>query len=162
MEIVHKFVKDKLESRFLQNRKWEQLLPVDYATHTRKTDENMKFMSQCIKHDEHQWLICGDLNVVAILMGRQGGHTKHCCFLCEWDSWWEICTMCGETIHLIYHWKKENVATSTIADNCGSVKNISYIIWWKVSPCYLSDEKAVSGKMEIRNAFKTMPDIVNK
>ena len=30
--------------------------------------------------------ICGDLKVVAILLGMQQGYTKYCCFLCEWDS----------------------------------------------------------------------------
>jgi hypothetical protein len=30
--------------------------------------------------------ICGDLNVIALLVGLQLGYTKYCCFLCEWDS----------------------------------------------------------------------------
>ena len=28
----------------------------------------------------------GDLKVVALLLGLQGGYTKYSCFLCEWDS----------------------------------------------------------------------------
>ncbi len=31
-------------------------------------------------------VLCGDLKVVALLMGLLGGYTKYCCFLCEWES----------------------------------------------------------------------------
>ena len=31
------------------------------------------------------WL-CGDLKVLSILLGQQGGYTKYPCFLCLWDS----------------------------------------------------------------------------
>jgi len=30
--------------------------------------------------------LCGDLKVVAQLLGMQLGYTKYCCFLCEWHS----------------------------------------------------------------------------
>jgi hypothetical protein len=30
--------------------------------------------------------VCGDLKVIALLLGLQIGYTKFCCFLCEWDS----------------------------------------------------------------------------
>src|ERR1043165_8429011 len=39
-----------------------------------------------INYNGHQWVICGDLKVIAILLGMQLGYTKFCCFLCEWDS----------------------------------------------------------------------------
>ncbi|XP_017476571.1 PREDICTED: uncharacterized protein LOC108366630 [Rhagoletis zephyria] len=39
-----------------------------------------------IKYEEHDWKICSDLKVVAMLCGLQSGYTKHCCFLCKWDS----------------------------------------------------------------------------
>ncbi|MFP3023687.1 MAG: hypothetical protein ACEY3K_12655 [Wolbachia sp.] len=31
-------------------------------------------------------VICGDLKVIAILMGMQTGYTKYCCLICKWDS----------------------------------------------------------------------------
>jgi len=37
-------------------------------------------------YEDHQWNICAELKVVALLIGLQGGCTKLCCFLCEWDS----------------------------------------------------------------------------
>ena len=29
--------------------------------------------------------MCADLKVLAVLTGLQGGYTKFCCFLCDWD-----------------------------------------------------------------------------
>ena len=30
--------------------------------------------------------ICGDLKVIALLLGLQHGFRKFCCFICEWNS----------------------------------------------------------------------------
>ena len=46
----------------------------------------MKLLLQKIKYSQYMWNICADLKVVAMLTGLQGGYTKFCCFLCEWDS----------------------------------------------------------------------------
>ena len=48
--------------------------------------ENMKSILDKIKYAEHEWVICGDLKVLSILLGQQGGNTKYPCFLCLWDS----------------------------------------------------------------------------
>ena len=48
--------------------------------------ENMKLLLGKIKYDEFKWKLCGDLKVVALLLGMQPGYTNYCCFLCEWDS----------------------------------------------------------------------------
>ena len=39
---------------------------------------------KCYK--SHQWNVCADPKVVALLTRLQGGYAKFCCFLCEWDS----------------------------------------------------------------------------
>ena len=31
-------------------------------------------------------MLCGDLKVLSMLLGQQGGYTKYPCFLCLWDS----------------------------------------------------------------------------
>jgi hypothetical protein len=49
--------------------------------------DSRKLLLVKIKYDEFKWKLCGDLKVVALLLGIQIGHTKYCCFLCEWDSW---------------------------------------------------------------------------
>ena len=52
----------------------------------KKTYENIKTILDRIKCTEHEWVICGDLKVLSMLLGQQGGNTKYPCFLCLWDS----------------------------------------------------------------------------
>ncbi|CAK8691493.1 unnamed protein product [Clavelina lepadiformis] len=46
----------------------------------------MKILISKCNYFEHNWLICGDLKVLGMLRGQQGGYTKYPCFLCLWDS----------------------------------------------------------------------------
>lgn len=64
----------------------EQSVPVGHAVHMKETYENMEHLLRSIKYENHNWKICGDLKVIALLLGMQLGFTKYCCFLCEWDS----------------------------------------------------------------------------
>lgn len=48
--------------------------------------ENMRILLQKINYSQYKWQICGDVKVIGIMMGLQGGFTKYCCFLCLWDS----------------------------------------------------------------------------
>ena len=41
---------------------------------------------EAINYDKFKWQICGDLKVIALLLGLQQGFTKYCCFISEWDS----------------------------------------------------------------------------
>ena len=61
-------------------------VPVGYAVHMKETYDNIKQLLTCINYDQHQWQLCGNLKVVALVMGLQLGYTKYCCFLCEWNS----------------------------------------------------------------------------
>lgn len=78
--------KTSLKAVLLHNGNVFPSIPVGYAAHMKETYENMKFLLTEIRYDEFQWQICGDLKVIAILLGMQLGYTKYCCFLCEWDS----------------------------------------------------------------------------
>ena len=54
-----------------------------------KAYENIEILQKLIRCNEHNWLICADLKVVALILGLQGlqgGHNKFPCFLCLWDS----------------------------------------------------------------------------
>ena len=42
----------------------------------------MKLLSEKIQYEKYNWNICGDLEVIAILLG----YTKVGCLLCEWKS----------------------------------------------------------------------------
>ena len=57
-----------------------------YAASMQKSYESMKLLLGKIKYDEFKWKLCGDLEVVALLLRMQLGYTKYCCFLCVWDS----------------------------------------------------------------------------
>jgi len=54
--------------------------------HNKESYENTKILMEAINYDKFKWQICGDLNVIALLLGLQQGFTKYCCFICEWDS----------------------------------------------------------------------------
>ena len=61
-------------------------IPLAHATSLKEIYESMKLLLGKIKYYEFKWKLCGDLKVVALLLGMQLGYTKSCCFLCEWDS----------------------------------------------------------------------------
>ena len=46
----------------------------------------MELILEAIKYSEYQRNLCGDLNVIGLLMGMQTGFTNYRCFLCLWDS----------------------------------------------------------------------------
>ena len=75
-----------LKAVMLHNGNVLPSIPIGYAAHMKETYENMKQLLQCINYEQYSWQLCGDLKVIAILLGLQGGYTKYCCFLCEWDS----------------------------------------------------------------------------
>jgi hypothetical protein len=52
----------------------------------KETYENMKNLLDKINYNKHCWNVCGDLKIIAILLGMQVGCTKYCCFICERDS----------------------------------------------------------------------------
>ena len=57
--------------------------PLAHAANMKEIYESMKLLLGKIKYDEFKWKLCGDLKVVALLLGIQLGYTKYCCFLCE-------------------------------------------------------------------------------
>jgi len=46
----------------------------------------MKILMEVINYDRFKLKICGDLKVIALVLGLQQGFTKYCCFISEWDS----------------------------------------------------------------------------
>lgn len=78
--------KISLKAVLLHNGNKYPSVPVAHATNMKETYENMKLLLDKIRYSQYSWNICADLKVVAMLTGLQGGYTKFCCFLCEWDS----------------------------------------------------------------------------
>jgi hypothetical protein len=60
--------------------------PLAYAASMKESYESMTLLLGKMKYDEFKWKFCGDLKVVALLLGMQVGYTKYCCFLCDWDG----------------------------------------------------------------------------
>ena len=59
-------------------------VPLAHAASIKEIYESMKLLLGKVKYDKFKWKLCGDLKVVALLLGMQHGYTKYCCFLCEW------------------------------------------------------------------------------
>ena len=78
--------KRSLKFVLLHNRNKLASAPIGHSIQMKKTYENMKTVLDRIKYTEHEWVICGDLKVLSMLLGQQGGNTKYPCFLCLRDS----------------------------------------------------------------------------
>jgi len=61
-------------------------IPVGHSVRNKESYENMKILMEAINYGKFNWQICGDLKVIALLLGLQQGFTKCCCFIREWDS----------------------------------------------------------------------------
>ena len=61
-------------------------IPVGHSVRNNESHENMKLLMEAIKYDKFKWKICGDLKVIALLLGLQQAFIKYRCFICEWDS----------------------------------------------------------------------------
>ena len=75
-----------LKAVFQHNGNEKPSIPFAHTVHMKETYENMRNLLKVIKYEQFQWSVSADLKVIAILTGLQGGYTKHCCFLCHWDS----------------------------------------------------------------------------
>jgi len=60
--------------------------PFAHSTKLSESYETLKLKLENIKYHEHEWQIRGDLKVIGLLLGQQGGYIKFPFFLCEWES----------------------------------------------------------------------------
>jgi hypothetical protein len=56
------------------------------TVHLQESYENLGLVLIKIAYTAHDSMICGDLNVLCMLLGRQAGYTQYPCSMCEWDS----------------------------------------------------------------------------
>jgi hypothetical protein len=52
----------------------------------KETYKNMIYLLDKVNYNKYCWNVCGNLKIIAVLLGMQLGYTKYCCFICEWDS----------------------------------------------------------------------------
>ena len=69
-----------------------------HAANMKEYFENMKLLLEKTQYENHNWNICGDLKVTALLLGLQFCYTKVCCFLCEWDSYGQKTSLHRKTV----------------------------------------------------------------
>lgn len=50
-----------------------------------KFDRVIKIIKK-VYNSAHDQVRCGDLKIVAMILGQQMGFTKLLCFICEWDN----------------------------------------------------------------------------
>ena len=74
--------KRSLKAVLLQNDNAKPSVPVAHSVHLKESYRSIEILLNAIKYSNYKWKICGDLKVIGILMGMQGGFTKYCCFLC--------------------------------------------------------------------------------
>ena len=61
-------------------------IPTAHFAPLKESYDSIEILLNTIHYSGYQWSLRGDLKVIGILMGLQGGFTKHCCFLCLWGS----------------------------------------------------------------------------
>ena len=78
--------KRSLKAVLLHNGNKYASIPVGHSVIMKETHGNLVLLLNMIKYKDHNWMICGDLKIICMLLGQQSGLTKFPCFLCEWDS----------------------------------------------------------------------------
>jgi hypothetical protein len=78
--------KASLKAVLLHNGNQKPSVPVAHAAGLKETYESMETLLKLIRFADHQWNLCSDLKVVALLLGLQLGYTKYMCFMCLWNS----------------------------------------------------------------------------
>lgn len=78
--------KTSLKAVLLHNGNTFPSVPLAFTVNMKESYETMALLLEAIKYKDHEWQLCCDLKVVALLTGLQSGFTKYCCFLCLWDS----------------------------------------------------------------------------
>ncbi|KAL4718315.1 hypothetical protein ACJJTC_009937 [Scirpophaga incertulas] len=68
--------KSSLKAVLLHNGNMKPSIPVAYSVSMKETYDNLGAVLRAIKYEDFKWQICGDLKVIAILMGLQGGFTN--------------------------------------------------------------------------------------
>lgn len=96
--------KESLKAVLLHNGNDKPSVPIAHAVNTKESYETMVELLKCINYEAHEWVVCADLKVVAMLCGLQGGYTGYAAF-----------SVSGIVGH----------ASTTISDDTGQTESIS-------------------------------------
>ena len=70
-----------LKAVLLHNGNSFSSILIGHLVQMKKIPISMDHLLSAVNYQEHKWLICGDLNVVELVLGLQGGYTKKPYFL---------------------------------------------------------------------------------
>ena len=90
--------KRSLKALLLHNGNVYPSIPIAHSVQMKEDRKSVKILLELIQYNDHNWDVCGDFEMIAFLLGLQGGYTKHSCFLCLWNS------RAGEQHYLIKNW----------------------------------------------------------
>ena len=79
-------LKKSLKAALLHAGNKKPSIPIAHSAQLKESYDSIEILFISIHHSDYQWSLCRDLKVIGILIGLQGVSTKHCCFLCLWDS----------------------------------------------------------------------------
>ncbi|XP_042228805.1 uncharacterized protein LOC121870899 [Homarus americanus] len=68
--------KRSLKAKLLFNRNQVASVPVGHSVQMDENYNNMEYLLTALKYKDHNWKICGDLKVVSMVLGLQGGYTN--------------------------------------------------------------------------------------
>ena len=74
--------KRSLKAVLLHNGNVYPFIPTAHSVQTKEDREFVKILLELIQYNDYKWDVSGDFKMIAL----QGGYTKHCCFLCLWNS----------------------------------------------------------------------------
>jgi len=73
---------ENLKGVLLHSGNEKPSVPVFHSTVMKESYESMKLILKILKYNEFKWAFCGNLKVIGLVLGMQGGITKYMCFLC--------------------------------------------------------------------------------
>jgi hypothetical protein len=91
--------KTSLKAVLLHNSNKIASIPIAHSFVLKESYKTLKQLLIAIDYPANNWLFCGDLKVISIVLGLQNGYTKHPCYLCEWDS------RAKESHYFVKEWK---------------------------------------------------------
>jgi hypothetical protein len=65
--------KRSLKGVLLHNGNQLASIPIAHSVHLKETYENLHLMLEKVQYPLHKWIVCGDLKVLGMLLGQQGG-----------------------------------------------------------------------------------------
>lgn len=78
--------KTSLKVVLLNNGNFYAPIPIGHSIKLTEKYDNLVTILDKIRYKEHNWEVCGDLKIISMLLGQQGGYTRTPCFMCTFNT----------------------------------------------------------------------------